>query len=82
VSGPEAKECLKCGRRRLATVVPKDEFIEVNLKLVLAHSVVGSDQPLLQVSNRPIGKRDSGLRAFAQLRPERLATGDRFKTSL
>jgi hypothetical protein len=29
--------------------------------------VVGADQPLLEIANGPIGKRDSGLRAFAQL---------------
>jgi hypothetical protein len=47
--------------------MPKDEFVEVNLKLVLAYSVVGSDQPLLQVSNSPIRKWHGRLRAFAQL---------------
>jgi hypothetical protein len=45
----------------------KDEFVEINLKLGLAHSVVGADQLLLEVANGPIGKRNSGLRAFAQL---------------
>jgi hypothetical protein len=45
----------------------KDEFVEINLKLRLAHSVVGADQPLLQVANGPISERDSGLRTFAQL---------------
>ena len=45
--------------------MPKDEFVEVDLELGLAHSVVGADQPLLEVSNGPIGEWDSGLRAFA-----------------
>ena len=62
--------------------MPKDEFIEVDLELVLAHSVVGADQPLLEVANRPIGKWDSGLRAFSQLRSERLVASDMFKAGL
>ena len=45
----------------------KNEFVEVNLELGLAHSVVGADQPLLEIANCPIGKWDSGLRTFAQL---------------
>jgi predicted nuclease with RNAse H fold len=45
----------------------KDEFVKVNLKLGLAHSVVGADQPLLEVANGPVRKRDSRFRAFAQL---------------
>ena len=44
--------------------------------------MVGADQPLLQVANRPIGKRDSGLRALAQLQPERLVASDVFKAGL
>ena len=45
--------------------MPKHEFVEVDLELVLAHSVVGADQPLLEVPNGPIGEWDSGLRALA-----------------
>jgi hypothetical protein len=36
---------------------------------VLVYSVVGSNQPLLDVSNRAIGKRDSRPRTSVQLRP-------------
>ena len=62
--------------------MPKNEFIEVNLQLVLAHSVVGSNEPLLEVSDRPIGKRDCGLCTFAQLRSKRLVSNDMFKAGL
>jgi len=58
---------LKCGRWCLAAIMPEDEFVEVNLELGLAHSVVGADQPLLKIANGPIGKGDGGLRAFTQL---------------
>ena len=77
-----AKKCLKCSRRCLTTVVTKDEFIEVHLELVLAHSMVGSNQPLLEVSNRPIRKWDCGVRTFSQSRPKWLVPDDMFKSSL
>ena len=44
--------------------------------------MVGADQPLLEVANRPIGKGYSGLRAFAQLRPEGWVASDMFKAGL
>ena len=62
--------------------MPKDKFIEVNLQLVLADPVVGADQPLLQISDGPIGKWYCRLCSFAQFRPKRLGTGDMFKTSI
>ena len=67
---------LKCGCRCLSAVVPKNELIEVNLELRLTHSVVGTDQPLLEISNGPIGKWDNRPRTFAQLRSEWLRAGD------
>ena len=57
----------------------KDEFIEVYLELIAAHTVVGSDQPLLQVSNSAIGKRDSRLRALTQFGTQWLSAGDMFE---
>ena len=59
-----------------------DEFIEVHLELVLAHSMIGSNQPLLEVSNRPIRKWDCGVRTFSQSRPKWLVPDDMFKSSL
>src|SRR6266702_428166 len=35
----------------LAAVVPKDEFVEIDLELGLTYSVIGADQPLLEISN-------------------------------
>src|ERR1039458_1536913 len=60
----------------------KDEFVEVNLKLGLAHSVVGADQPLLEVANGSVGKPDSGPRAFAPLCSATLVASDVFKAGL
>ena len=44
-------------------IVAKDEFIEVYLELSAAHTVVGSDQPFLEVANRAVRQRHRGLRA-------------------
>jgi hypothetical protein len=62
--------------------VPEDEFVEVDLELCLAHSVVGADQPLLEVANGSIRKWDSGLHAFAQLRPQGLVANHMLKAGL
>src|ERR1017187_6849899 len=50
----------------------KDEFIEVYLKLIAAHTVVGSDQPLLEVAHRAVRQKYHGLRSFAQVDLPRL----------
>lgn len=63
-------------------VTPKHEFVEVDLKLGLAHSVIGANQPLLEVPNRPIGKWHNLLRASAQLRSEWLVASDMLKADL
>ena len=60
----------------------KDEFVEVYLELGLAHSVVGANQPPLEVANGPIGKGYSGLRTFSQFRAEGLDASDMFKAGL
>jgi hypothetical protein len=64
-AGSETKKGLKCGSRRLAAIVPKDEFVEVYLELGLTHTVVGADEPLLEVANGSIGEWNSGLRTFS-----------------
>jgi hypothetical protein len=62
--------------------VPKDEFIEVYLKLGLAHTMIGANEPPLEVADGSIGKGDSGLRTFSQFRAERLDASDMFKAGL
>src|SRR4029453_6143299 len=78
-SSSEAKEGLKCGCGGSAAIVPEDEFVEVDLELRLAHSVIGSDQPFLEVSNGAIGKWDRRLRAFTKFGSQRLSAGDMFE---
>jgi hypothetical protein len=63
---------LKSGHRCLAAIVVEDELIQVNLELLATHTVVGADQPLLQVPDGPIGQRHHRSRAFAKVALQRL----------
>jgi hypothetical protein len=47
--------------------------------LRLAHSVVGADQPFLEVSDGVIGKWDRRLRALTEFGSQRLSAGDVFE---
>ena len=72
VPGSETEQGLKCSHGLTPTIVAKDEFVEVSLELIAAHTVVGSDQPLLQVANRAVCQRHHGLRTFTQVDSPRL----------
>ena len=50
-SAPETEQGLKRGHGLPPPIVAKDEFIKINLKLIAAHVVIGSDQPLLEIPN-------------------------------
>jgi hypothetical protein len=49
----------------LAPIVQKDEFVEVYLEWGLTHTVVGADEPLLEVAKGSIGKWNGGLGTFS-----------------
>ena len=59
-----------------------DEFIEVNLELIAAHAVIGSDQPLLQVANRSVCQRNDRLGALPQIDSQGLVARHVLVTSL
>jgi hypothetical protein len=63
--GPETEQGLERGHGLPAPIVAKDEFIKINLKLIAAHAVIGSDQPLLEIPNGTVSK---GSTDFAPLR--------------
>lgn len=75
------KQCLERSHRRLAPIVTKYEFIQVNLELIATHTVMGPQQPLLEIANGPVRQRHYGFRAFSQVRP-RLAARHVLKASL
>jgi hypothetical protein len=62
-------------RAQQPAIVSKHELIEVHLEFGLAHTVIGADEPLLQVASRSIGKRDGRFRALSQFRAKRLYGG-------
>ena len=63
--GSETEQGLERGHGLPAPIVAKDEFIKINLKLIAAHAVIGSDQPLLEIPNGAVRQRQHRLRAFA-----------------
>lgn len=65
---PKAEQCLKRGHRGLAPVVAEDEFIEIDLQLMAPDAVVGPDEPLLHVADRPM----SGWQDRRSARPDLL----------
>lgn len=54
---PEAEQGLKRGHRCRPPVVPKHEFVEVDLQVLAADAVVRADEPLLQVADGAVRER-------------------------
>ncbi len=81
VVGSEAEECLERDHGEPPAIMAKDEFIEVDLELITAHAVVGSDQPLLEVANCTVRQWHHRLRAFAAVGSEELVPGHVFEPS-
>ncbi len=74
--GAQAEERLEAGHGGPPPILPKDELIEVDLELAAADTVVGTDQPLLQVADGAVGKRDDGFGALSQPELRRLRPRD------
>jgi hypothetical protein len=58
---------LERGHGLPSPIVAKDEFIKVNLELIAAHAVIGSDQPLLEIADGAVCQRQHGLGTFPQI---------------
>ena len=67
LSCSQTEQSLKSGHGLVTPIVAKNKFIEVNLKLRTADTVVGTDQPLLEIAERPVSQRDDRFGALAQL---------------
>ncbi len=67
VSRSKTEELLEGSHRDLPAVVTKDELVEIDLELSATDSMVGTDQPLLQVAHSAVGQRDDRFRALPQL---------------
>src|SRR5689334_17354300 len=66
MAGPKSQQRLKGSHRLTASIVAKDELVEVDLELGIADPVIRPGQPLLQVPDRAIGERDNRGRTAAQ----------------
>ena len=51
----EPEQGLKGGHGLSPAIVAKDELVEVDGKLRAADAVIGTDQPLLEVADGPVG---------------------------
>src|SRR5712692_11018551 len=82
----EAEERLERRHRRSPPIMAEHKFVEVDLQLRAADTMVRADQPLLQVADGAVGQRDDRRDAPTQGRATRLRlrdmaiTGDRLGT--
>jgi len=81
MSSSEAEQGLERGHRRLPTIVAKNELIQINLELITAHTVVSSEQPLLEVANRAVCQGHDGLRTLPQGDSQRLTASHVLESS-
>ncbi len=72
----KAKQRLESGPGLSTPVGAKDELIKVDLKLLVADTVVSAHKPILEVADHPVGKRNNGLGALPQPEPGRLRSGE------
>ena len=64
--GSEAEERLERCHGLLPPVVAKDEFVEIDLELIAAHTMISSDQPLLQVADRAVPVPVTTTKSFSR----------------
>jgi len=76
VQSSKPKESLESGHGLPPTVMSEDELIEVGLELTPADTVVGANQPLLQVADGSVGQGHDRFSTLAQLGPQGLNAGD------
>ena len=72
----QTEQGLEGGHRLFATIVSKDELIEVDLELGAADAMIGTDQPLLEVPDRTVGQRHHRLGTLTQIGSQRLRARD------
>ena len=54
--GPQTEQGLKSGHGLVTPIVAKNKLIKVNLELPAADTVVGADQPLLEVADSAVSQ--------------------------
>lgn len=79
---PQTEQGLECSHGCPAAVVAENKLIQINLELIPAYTVMGSDQPLLQVADGPIGEWHHRFRAFAKVALQGLGARNMSETCL
>jgi hypothetical protein len=79
VYGSEAEERLEGCHGLPSAVVPKNELVQIDLQLGAAHSVVGAEEPLLEVPDGAISEGHYGFRSLVQLGSQGLSARDMVK---
>src|SRR5437867_8226245 len=74
VGGAEPEQRLECRHRLSPPMVSKHELVEVGLKLRLANTVIGADQPLLQIADGAVSQRNDRYGAAAERAPRHVMT--------
>lgn len=80
-AGSEPEQSLERRHRLLAPVVAKNELVQINLKLSRTDAVMGSDQPLLQITDCAVCQRHDRFRALTKFNRLRLAAWHVSETS-
>jgi len=75
-AGAETKQRLKGRHRCSPTIVSKHEFVQVDLELSSADSVMSANQPVLEVADDAIGEWYDRARTFTERRSQRLLKRD------
>jgi predicted nuclease with RNAse H fold len=60
-TSPKAEQRLKGGHGLFTAIVPKDKLVQIRLELRAAHTVIGPDQPVLEIPDRAVRERDLSL---------------------
>src|SRR5574342_1264318 len=76
LSRSKTEQSLKSGHGLITPIMPKDKLVEVNLELRGADSMIGTDQPLLEVADSTVGQGHYGFGSLTQFGCLRLRPRD------
>src|SRR6266700_4954315 len=78
-SAAEAEQGLKSRHRLLASIVSENELVQIHLQLRAADTVIGADQPVLEIPDRAVRQRHDRDGTLVQGGSQRLLEGDMFE---
>src|SRR6266536_4178229 len=72
----KAEQGLKSRHRLPASIVSENELVQIHLQLRAADTVIGADQPVLEIPDRAVCQQHDRGRTLAQGGSQRLLEGD------